>query len=108
MQTATTAQTPIGLADTDDYATIDAPAQPVFRFSSERSQLVRFIDETVRRYTIVPDLTLLRFRAIEWLAGDEPGLDPAAAELKAKTLAAYGHAFAKTYQGFTQGAAAPF
>lgn len=93
----------IGFTDTNDYATASpsTPA-PVFRFSNAPSQFVRFVDDVVRRYSVIPDLTMLRFRAVEWLAGDEPDLSGEAADLKAKTLAAYGHSFARTYQEFTQ------
>ncbi|WP_176322305.1 hypothetical protein [Burkholderia vietnamiensis] len=94
----------IGFSDTDDYDTTPAKPAPVFRYSNQPSQLVRFVDDIVRRCTTLPDLVTLRGRAVEWLINDEPGLTAEAAEMKARTLAAYGHSFAKTYAQFTQGA----
>ncbi|PJO21645.1 hypothetical protein [Burkholderia glumae] len=103
--TATALDQCIGFSNTDDYDTTPPtkPA-PVFRYSTQPSQLVRFVDDIVRRSAVLPDLATLRSQAVEWLAGDEPDLPAEAADLKAKTLAAYGHSFAKTYEGFTHGA----
>ncbi|MGU7813664.1 hypothetical protein [Burkholderia sp. AW49-1] len=94
----------IGFSDTDDYDTSPAKPAPVFRYSTQPSQLVRFVDDIVRRFNVLPDLATLRIRAVEWLTNDEPDLPAEAVDLKAKTLAAYGHSFAKTYAEFTQGA----
>lgn len=105
MTTAFATDQCIGFSDTNDYDTAPpTPPAPVFRYSTQPSQLVRFVDDIVRRCTTLPDLATLRTRAVEWLINDEPDLSAEAADLKARTLAAYGHSFAKTYSEFTQGA----
>ncbi|MBF3831149.1 hypothetical protein [Burkholderia pseudomallei] len=102
----------ISFSDTDDYATttpsVAAVAhRPVFRVHNRPSQHVRFLDQVVRQYRVLPDLATLRVHAGQWLANDEPSLTGAAFEAKTKTLAAYGHSFGRTYHGFTTHDEAP-